>query len=362
MRTESPDAAVSAVLNPLPAPPLAERILVIRLGALGDVVRTRFAFAGLRELYPGARIDWLVEDHAADGLAGIEGLDRIVRFERRALSARRPLGLQKELRSLLGRLRDARYDLSVDFHGILKSGLLAWAARIPLRAGFDSPYAREGSARFLTLRARLSGRHLSRFERNAGLVRFLGGEVPAQPPPVNVPAERSGDSFAVVHPGTSAATQYKRWSLERFAEVCAELSRLAGLRSVVTWGPVAGEREAAERVVERAHGAAVLAPPTRSTGELLGLLRGASLFLGCDSGPMHVAALAGVPIVAVFGPTDPLENAPFPGVPQRILRRDVGCNPCREGCPARTCMAAVDSRSVADAALELLGETRSPDA
>ena len=361
MPPEPPDGT-PAVLNPLAAPLPAERILVIRLGALGDVVRTRFAFAGLRELYPRARIDWLVEDRAADGLTGIEGLDEIVRVERHALRARRPLSLLHELRRVHERIRDAHYDLSVDFHGILKSGLLAWAAGIPRRVGFDPPHAREGSARFLTHRARLSGRHLSRFERNAGLVGFLGGEVPSRPPPLRIDPTRDGGDFAVVHPGTSAATQYKRWPLDRYAEVCDALSRRAGLRCVVTWGPVEGEREAAEEVVERSRGSAVLAPKTRSTGELLQLMRGASLFLGSDSGPMHLAALAGLPIVAVFGPTDPLENAPFPGVPQRLLRRDVGCNPCREGCPARTCMAAVDSRSVVDAAFELLGEPRSPDA
>ena len=349
-----PRGAEPAVLNPLGAPPPAERILAIRLGALGDVVRTRFAFEGLRTLYPSARIDWLVEDRAADGLAGLRGLDEIASVARSAWSPRRPWRFGRELRAAVARLRAARYDLSVDFHGIFKSGWLAWAARIPQRAGFAPPHAREGSARFLTLRARLAGRHLSRFERNAGLVRFLGGEVPALPPALDLPGNGEAGDFAVVHPGTSAATLYKRWAPERYAEVCVELSRRAGLRCVVTWGPVAGEREAAERVVELAGGAAELARETRGVGELLELMRGARLFLGSDSGPMHVASLAGVPIAAVFGPTDPLENAPFPGVPQRILRRDVGCNPCREGCPARTCMAAIDSASATEAAFELL--------
>jgi ADP-heptose:LPS heptosyltransferase len=127
-----------------------------------------------------------------------------------------------------------------------------------------------------------------------------------------------------------------------------------GLRSVVTWGPVAGERECAERVVAAAAGAAQLGPRTQSLGVLMRLLGRASVFIGSDSGPMHLASLAGRPIVAIFGPTDPIENAPFPGLPVRLVRADVGCNPCREGCPTRSCMAAVGAAEVLAAARELI--------
>jgi 3-deoxy-D-manno-octulosonic-acid transferase/heptosyltransferase-1 len=259
---------------------------------------------------------------------------------------------------LVTELRMRRYDMAVDFHGILKSALLARAARIPLRVGFAPPHGREGSARLLTHAARLGGSHLSRFERNAALVRFLGGEVPAGAPPLDLPEEAPPtglDDYAIVHPGTSASTLYKRWDPLRYAEVCRVVRDRAGLASLVTWGPVAGERAAAEAVVGAAGGAAQLAPQTTSSAQLLALMRRARIFVGSDSGPMHLASLAGLPIVAVFGPTDALENTPFPGLPHRLLRRDVGCNPCREGCPARTCMIAVPAREVAGAALELLG-------
>jgi ADP-heptose:LPS heptosyltransferase len=107
-------------------------------------------------------------------------------------------------------------------------------------------------------------------------------------------------------------------------------------------------------VVAAAEGAAALAPPTESLAELLALMTRARLFIGCDSGPMHLASLAGTPVVAIFGPTDPVENAPSQSVPSRIVRRDVGCNPCREGCPARECMRAVEPEAVVEAALALL--------
>jgi len=349
------------LLNPLSRPPRAERILVIRLGALGDVVRTRFAFPGLRALYPEARIDWLVEDRAAVGLTGIVGLDGVIEVPRSALRWHRPLDGWRRLSQLLAELRATRYDLALDFHGILKSSLFAWQARVPMRVGYDGAFAREGSERFLTHRAAVRPAHLSRFERNAALVRFLGGRVSLAAPPaleLPEPARRAVEGLpqnaVVLHPGTSASTRYKRWDPERYASLAERLRERIGAPSVVTWGPVEGERECAEWVVKRASGAAFLAPETASLAEFLALLSRARLFVGGDSGPLHLACLAGVPVVALFGPTDPTENALFPGVPSRMLRQDVGCNPCRRGCPARSCMQSVSVEEVVKAALGLV--------
>ncbi len=353
-------AGAVCVRNSLASLPEADRILIIRLGALGDVVRTRFAFASIRELYPRARIDWLVEDHAASGLDGISGLDGVVQIQRGRLRLGRPLTALRGVRDLVSGLRASHYDLALDFHCILKSALLAWASGIPRRIGYAPPHAREGSFWLLTDTARVSPAHISRFDRNAALVRFLGGDPSDAPPELELPPapqtelSRLRDELLVMHPGTSSSTLYKRWPPERYAAVARGLRERAGIESLVTWGPVAGEREAAEAVVSAADGAAHLAPETRSIADLLALMKATRLFIGSDSGPMHLAALASLPLVAVFGPTDPVENAPFPGSPQRLLRRDVGCNPCREGCPAQTCMSAVSVDDVLDATLELL--------
>ncbi len=349
------------LLNALPQPLPAERILVIRLGALGDVLRTRFAFPGLRALYPEARIDWLVEDRSAAGLEGIVGLDGVVPVPRSLLSWHRPWGAWRTLARVVDDLRARRYDLALDFHCMLKSALLAWQARIPVRIGYDATYAREGSQCFLTHRVRVRPAHLSRFERNAALVRYLGGQVSTTTlPPLELPAEARRaveglpEGAIVMHPGTSARTRYKRWDPARYAQVAIQLRARIGAPSLVTWGPVAGERESAEAVVEQAAGAASLGPATASLAEFLALLSRARLFMGSDSGPLHLASLVGAPAVVLFGPTDPVENAPFPGVPSRVLRYDVGCNPCRRGCPPLPCMAAVQVEEAVQAALELV--------
>ena len=341
----------------------ARRILVIRLGALGDVVRTRFAFAGVRARFPDARIDWLVEDRAAPGLVGITGLDELVEVPRRALGLRRPGALFLRASREVAELRERRYDLSLDFHSILKSALLARWAQIPVRVGFAPPLGREGASRLMTHTVSVPHSHISRFERNAELVRFIGSEVPLGAPPLSLPEgagkglELLPDDYAVIHPGTSPATLYKRWEPERFAEVARSLYETRGLSSVISWGPVEGERETAGRIAELA-GPGVQPRPEGldSIASVLAMLQGARIFIGSDSGLIHLAALTGRPIVGVFGPTDVIENALFPGVPSRIVRRDVGCNPCREGCPARTCMAAVEPEAVAQAALELVAQ------
>jgi lipopolysaccharide heptosyltransferase I len=325
---------------------------------MGDVVRTRFAFAGLRALYPEAEIDWLVDDRAAAALDGIVGLDRVVRLPRRALRASHPLRTLRVLRGFRTVLEARHYDLCVDFHGILKSGLLAWISRAPVRIGYGRPAAREGAQLFLTHRVRPPA-HVSRFERNAALVRALGGRVPDERPPLALPAEIEQEladrarGVVALHPGTSASTLYKRWDPERYAELAARLRKAEGYASLVTWAG-ASERATAEEVVAASEGAASLAPPTPSVAHLLALLRQARAFVGNDSGPMHIATLAGIPVVALFGPTDPVENCPFSGVPTRMLRHDVGCNPCREGCPARTCMSAIEVDEVVRAVRELI--------
>jgi len=361
----------AACINPLPEPPRADRILVIRLGAMGDVVRTLPAFAELRARYPRAEITWLVERRAEGVLRAQPGVDEVLVFPREELeahwSARRIGSLARDALAFVRLLRRRRFELVLDFHAILKSGLLARASGAPVRVGYAPPFGREASSWFANRRARLSPERMSRFERNAALVDFLGippaslpkvraGEGPRWP----VDAERRermraslgpGPPVAVLHPGTSAGTPYKRYPVERWAEVAREL-RDDGLRCVVSAGGDA-ERALARAVVARSRGAAVLAPETRDVADLAALVSLCELFVGSDSGPLHVASLVGTPVVQLVGPTDPVENAPWSGTPSRSLRVPVGCSPCRRGCPPAPCMASLPPAAVAEAVREL---------
>jgi heptosyltransferase I len=364
--------AISTCTNPLASLPRAERILVIRLGAVGDVVRTLPAAAGVRATWPHAHLAWLVEPASASLLAGQPWLDEVIVFPRGALAgalARARLGaFTREARAFTRRLREARFDLVIDFHAILKSALLARLSGAPRRASYARPFAREGAAWLATDCARLSPRKQSRFDRNEALLRFLGSDVPLPAHSLAVPPEAlaridealgAGPRPVVIHPGTSDATPYKRWTPEGYGAVARGLAA-DGVPCVVSSGPAASDREMAAAVLAEAKGAARPAPATPTLLDLAALFARSRLYLGADSGPMHVASAVGTPVLQLLGPTDPVENAPYAGTPSRTLRVEVGCNPCRRGCAAATCMRLIPAARVLAAARELLAARAGP--
>ena len=266
-------------------------------------------------------------------------------------------------------LRSRRFDLVVDWHGILKSGLLALSSGASVRVGYAAPYARELSSLLINRRARLCSPPLSRFRRNAALVTFLAGPAGEEMKPeagaiTLDPATRhnmadalaAGRHTVVMHPGTSAGTPFKRWPAERYSEVARTLARETGGPCVVTAGPHREERMLARAVVAGAGGAARLAPETEDIVELAALYAACALFIGSDSGPLHVASVVGTPVVQLIGPTHPVENEPNPATPWRRVRVDMPCSPCRRGCEAVDCMNAISSEQVIEAALDLLGD------
>jgi ADP-heptose:LPS heptosyltransferase len=339
----------------------------VRLGAVGDVVRTLPAASALRRAWPGAHLAWCVEPPGASLLRAQPWLDEVLVFPRPELRdalGRLRLGRAAAiLRRFLRELRARRFDLVVDFHSIAKSGLLAWASGAPRRAAYARPYGRELAWLFASETARLDPPRASRFERNAALVRFLGVEPrPLAKPLVVDDALRArvaralgaGAAPVVMHPGTSDRTPHKRWPPAAYAALARTLAGETGGPCLVTSGPAQGDRDAAEAVVAASHGAARLAPPTESLAELAALFERCRLYVGGDSGPLHVASLVGTPVVQILGPTDPVENAPWPGAPSRTVRVPVACSPCRRGCAAATCMRVVPPRTVAAAARALL--------
>ncbi len=340
---------------------------MIRLGAVGDVVRTLPAASALRAAYPGSELAWLVERPSADLLRAQPWIDEVIEFPRaelrRALRGARLGRAAGTLRDFARRLRSRRFELVVDFHSILKSGALAALSGAPRRVAYARPYGRELSWRFATERAELWPPQASRFERNDALVRFLGVGAPPAPRPLRIDPESlrrmerelgPGPAPVAIHPGTSDATPHKRWSAEGYGAVARALRASEGVASIVSAGPARDDRAFAEAVVKAAGGAAALAPPTPALPDLAALFSRCRLYVGSDTGPMHVASLVGTPVVQLLGPTDPVENAPWSGTPSRTVRVQIACNPCRRGCSAALCMALVEPAAVTAAARALL--------
>ncbi len=341
-------------------------MLVVRLGAVGDVVRTLPAAAAIRSAYPDARFAWLVEPASASLLEGQAWIDEVRVFPRSELrGALRHGRIDRALAAgidFLRELRAARYDLVVDFHAILKSAVLARASGARQRVSYARPFAREGAALLASETARLEPPKQSRFDRNEALVRYLGIRTPLPAAPLHVPeaartrvrAALGGERPVAIHPGTSDTTQHKRWTPEGYGLVARALLQRTDRRSIVTVGPARDDRAFADEVVRRSEGAARIAPETPSLLDLAAVFAESGLYVGSDSGPMHVASLVGTPVVQLLGPTDPVENQPYSGTPSETVRVQIACNPCRRGCAAATCMRVISPDSVVEAASRFL--------
>jgi ADP-heptose:LPS heptosyltransferase len=337
---------------------------------VGDVVRTLPAVSSLRAAYAGAHITWLVEPAASGAVEGQPWIDEILVFPRNTLRdalGRLEIGtLLAELTRFLRTLRRRRFELVVDFHAILRSGVLSMLTGAPARVSYARPFGRELAYLFATHRARVSPARMSRFERNEGLVRYLGIRAEPSVHPMAVdPAARlriqsqlaPGPRPVAIHAGTSDATPHKRYSVEGYASVASALAEEAGVPSIVTRGPARDDRVLAEAVVAKAGGAARLAPATPTLADLAALFASCRLYVGGDTGPMHVASLVGTPVVQILGPTDRVENAPYPGTPSRTVRAPEA-GPAGRGSAAR--LRSLPPAAVVAAARALLAESGAP--
>ena len=285
--------------------------LIVRLGALGDIIHAVPAAAALRAAFPASRIDWLVDGRHRPMIDLVTVVDHAVVLERSSLPG---------WMDVAGRMRQVRYDVAIDLQGLLKSALLARASGAARVLGFSIWHLREKTARpFYSETSRdevPSGEPDHVIHKNLRLLRALGVTETRIRFPLAVVESRAlhdvrtmlgGDRpFALINPG--AAWPNKRWPPERYGELAVFLRDVRGLPSFVLWGP--GEEGLAGAVVETSDGAARVAPPT-GLSDLLALSRAAALMISGDTGPLHIAAAAGAPTVSLFGPTDPHRNGPW---------------------------------------------------
>jgi lipopolysaccharide heptosyltransferase II len=231
------------------------------------------------------------------------------------------------------------------------------------RIGFARGHCREMNWLFNNITALPSSKRLLRAEKAAALAQAVEPELKLRPVTL-AEDERNvarvtqflqtlpgNGPLVVLHPGTSAFGRFKRWPAARFGETAARLQRDLGTRCVVTYGP--GEEALASEVVSASSGAVHL-PPQFTLGELIELLRRASVVIGADTGPLHLGALLQRPIIAIFGPKDPAIYAPY-GTRSEIVRADLPCSPCtKRKCDHVRCMECISVEDVAAAAERLL--------
>ncbi len=308
------------------APAKMGRLLIVRLGSMGDIIHTLPAVTALRQAFPEAMLGWVVEERWAELLCTLPTPRSGARSPQRPLVDRIHAVNTKQWRSALlsnqtweqiaaglSELRAPRYDVAVDFQGAVRSALLARWSGAPVVYGAAQP--RENVASMFYRRQVIArGAHI--VEQNVSLAAAVAGRslnIPQVEFPRDEAAEKECDrrltnhdigNFALLNPG--AGWGAKQWPAERYGDIAKNFAE-DGLKSLINFGP--GEQDLV-RAVEAASGGAAEGF-TGSLTQLIALTRRARLFIGGDTGPMHLAAALGVPVVGIFGPTNPARNGPF---------------------------------------------------
>jgi heptosyltransferase-1 len=304
-----------------------QRLLIVRLGSMGDIIHTLPAVTVLRNAFPEATIGWIVEERWAELLCTLPTPRSGVRSPQRPLvdrihtvntmrwrSALFSNNTWEQIAAGLSELRAVKYEVAADFQGAARSALLARWSGAPIIYGVNQPRENVASM-FYTRQVLARGVHV--VEQNLSLAEGIAGRSLPTPQiefPHDFAAEREADQrlhdhdiqrFAMVNPG--AGWGAKQWPAERYGYVAKRLFEDEGLKSLINFGP--GEQELV-RAAEGASGGAAEGIACTLT-QLIALTRRASLFIGGDTGPMHLAAALGVPVVALFGPTNPARNGPY---------------------------------------------------
>jgi lipopolysaccharide heptosyltransferase I len=318
------------------------RFLIVRLGALGDVVHAIPVAAALRAEYPTARIDWMVDPRNAPVVRLVTAVDHAVAVDPRA-------GLIR-LMATLKELRRVRYKVAIDLQGLLKSAVLARMAGAGRTVGFPQAHLREPMARMFYTDTPDPGSAVHVVRKNMGLLAGLGFDTGAPMFPLDVPrtpaveavdAMFAGAPFALINPG--AAWPNKRWPAARFGVLAASIRDRFGWPSLIVWGP--REDDLAAAVVGASGGAARVAPAT-GVVDLFGIAKAARVVISGDTGPLHIAGAVGTPTVSLFGPTKAERNGPWSDADIAVTRTaQCEClyqRECRRGAPCIDDIAAAE--------------------
>lgn len=322
------------------ANPASPAILVVRLGAMGDIIHALPAATALKLGYPDARLVWAVEPKWAPLLERNPFVDRVLLVQRKSLA-----GL---VASRLA-LRETSYRFVVDFQGLLKSALVALAAGPARIFGFDAGQVRErAAALFYTRRISSSAVHV--VDRNLDLAAAAGAATAGAPvfplPPGRPEGDLPAGDFILASPLAGWAS--KQWPLAHYRALAVRLQDELGIPLVLNGPPGAPFEQ--------------IAPAVAHYSALPGLIyatRQAAAVLGVDSGPLHLAAALAKPGVAVFGPTDPARNGPY-GDSLRVMRSSAANTTYKRGASIDESMRQITPDEVFEALRAALGERRRP--
>jgi heptosyltransferase I len=345
------------------------KVLIVKLGSIGDIVHTLPVLAAAGKALPEAEISWVVEKRSAEILRGNRMINRLIEVDTRSLRSGKVVSqILPAIREQFRPLRREKFDLAVDFQGLIKSAAIAKLSGAKIRYGFEKAALREPASRiFLNRTVEIAaGIHVIR--KNLALA-AKALEIPVPDADFTFPiftdeiyrleseqilANTDGD-FAILNPAGGWVT--KLWPVENYGVLADMLWERHGLRSIVAIGPQ--EIELGERAINASlSGKAVLSQP--SLKGFYELAKRATIYVGGDTGPTHLAVAAGAPVVGIFGPTEWWRNGSPNPSDICVERMDIDC---RVDCHRRTCSnwicMDIGVETVFEAVSERLGQNKS---
>ena len=344
-------------------------ILIVKLSAIGDVIHTLPALNAVRKKYPDAQITWLVEEAAYGVIKGHKALDRIIVSKRKTwlkgLVGRFYLKNIREVCRFIKHLRDTRYDLILDFQALLKSGVLIGLARGGRKIGFDKGMEhQEHSYIFLNERIKPVDMEVHALIRGMMLLESIG--IQSREAVFNLPVSDQDRNHAndllmqhgikrpelLVAINPMAKWETKLWNNLKFSNLADRLIKQANADVIFTGGQE--DSEAIEDIISNMKARAANFASKTGLKTLAALYEKTSIVVSTDTGPMHLAAAIGTPVVALFGPTAPWRTGPF-GPGHKIIRADRECSPCfKRQCNTIDCMKQITVDQVFDAAMSAI--------
>ena len=305
------------------------KILIIKLGALGDVINTLPLAVSLKSQLP-CEIHWLVAPLSYPLVAGHESVDKVILFDRKK-------GV-KGIWETVKQLRSQHYDLALDLQRILKSGLFTLSAKSRRRIGFDRNRCKELSWLFPFERIKASNPHNHMLDQYLEFLGHLGlenitvkwkiprkGKLPGTLP----------KAYIVLNIGATKPANL--WGPEHFSALVGQINETFGVPCALTGGPE--DRETADRIISNTDSPVINLAGETTIPELIEVIANAFCVVSCDTGPMHLACALHTRVIALFGPADPNRTGPYHG---HIIQKDIACAPCnKKQCSDPFCMAAI---------------------